>query len=195
MNMTTQEQAYINGFVKRASEYGVDQHTAIELLKSAGLLSELVGQYNPINHLGTIPAVALAALTKTRTDEEQHKADKHGLRNLVIPGVSSYNILKRIGHQRRKTKEREEQEKGQAKLKKHAGSFPIRPAKVRKGLKQPVNLGNAGTINETGLHVPHDQGRYLDSILHMKPSPKVESHLANLHNQFDIDDIVDSLSH
>lgn len=126
MNMTTTEQAYINGFVKRASEYGVDQHTAIELLKSAGLLSELVGQ---------------------------------------------------------------------AKLKKHAGSFPIRPAKVRKGLKQPVNLGNAGTINETGLHVPHDQGRYLDSILHMKPSPKVESHLANLHNQFDIDDIVDSLSH
>jgi len=33
--MTTQEQAYINGFVKRASQYGVPADTAIELLKQA----------------------------------------------------------------------------------------------------------------------------------------------------------------
>ena len=34
--MNTQQQAYINGFVKRASEYGINQNEAIELLKSAG---------------------------------------------------------------------------------------------------------------------------------------------------------------
>lgn len=30
------EQAYIEGFVKRASEYGFSEHEAIELLKQAG---------------------------------------------------------------------------------------------------------------------------------------------------------------
>jgi hypothetical protein len=34
-NMNTQEQAYIEGFVKRASEYGFSYNEAIELLKSA----------------------------------------------------------------------------------------------------------------------------------------------------------------
>jgi hypothetical protein len=33
--MNTQQQAYIEGFVKRASEYGLNQSEAIELLKSA----------------------------------------------------------------------------------------------------------------------------------------------------------------
>jgi len=33
--MNTQEQAYINGFVKRASEYGFGYNEAVELLKSA----------------------------------------------------------------------------------------------------------------------------------------------------------------
>jgi hypothetical protein len=35
--MTTQEQAYITGFVKRANEYGFDNHEALELLKQAGV--------------------------------------------------------------------------------------------------------------------------------------------------------------
>lgn len=33
--MNTQEQAYINGFVKRASEYGLTSHEALALLKEA----------------------------------------------------------------------------------------------------------------------------------------------------------------
>jgi hypothetical protein len=33
--MSTQEQAFINGFVKRAMEYGFDQNEAIHLLKQA----------------------------------------------------------------------------------------------------------------------------------------------------------------
>ena len=33
--MNTQEQAYINGFVKRASEYGLNSHEALALLKAA----------------------------------------------------------------------------------------------------------------------------------------------------------------
>jgi hypothetical protein len=37
--MNTQQQAYINGFVKRASEYGLNQYEAIELLKSSAFAS------------------------------------------------------------------------------------------------------------------------------------------------------------
>jgi hypothetical protein len=33
--MNIQEQAYIEGFVKRAAEYGVDENQAIEMLKEA----------------------------------------------------------------------------------------------------------------------------------------------------------------
>lgn len=33
--MSTQEQAFVNGFVKRAAAYGYDSNIAIELLKSA----------------------------------------------------------------------------------------------------------------------------------------------------------------
>ena len=40
--MSTQ-QAYINGFVKRASEYGLDQNQAVELLKQAGPISTGTG--------------------------------------------------------------------------------------------------------------------------------------------------------
>lgn len=39
---TQQQQAYLEGFVKRASEYGFDQEEAVELLKSA--YSDLGGQ-------------------------------------------------------------------------------------------------------------------------------------------------------
>jgi hypothetical protein len=35
-SMTTEEQAYINGFIKRANEYGLSELQAIELLKQAG---------------------------------------------------------------------------------------------------------------------------------------------------------------
>jgi hypothetical protein len=41
--MNTQQQAYINGFVKRASEYGLNHNEAIELLKEAD--SSWLGRY------------------------------------------------------------------------------------------------------------------------------------------------------
>ena len=40
--MTHQQQAYINGFVKRASQYGFTDHEAVELLKQSGVLGDLV---------------------------------------------------------------------------------------------------------------------------------------------------------
>ena len=43
MNTQTQQQAYINGFVKRAAEYGLDQNQAVELLKQAGPISTGTG--------------------------------------------------------------------------------------------------------------------------------------------------------
>jgi len=76
--MNEQEQAFVEGFVKRASEYDIDQNTAIEMLKNAGLTDVRLGQPAP------------------------------------------------------------------------------------KGLKFPVNLGaRKGTINELGLHEPHDIGAEL----------------------------------
>jgi hypothetical protein len=38
--MNTQQQAYIEGFVKRAAEYGLSQNEAIELLKSSGVVDQ-----------------------------------------------------------------------------------------------------------------------------------------------------------
>ena len=35
------EQSYINGFVKRASEYGLGQREAIELLKQSGFFGDM----------------------------------------------------------------------------------------------------------------------------------------------------------
>lgn len=58
------QQAYINGFVKRANEYGVSSSDAIDLLKTAGLWDSLkarfkspslydAGKVNPLKvHLG-----------------------------------------------------------------------------------------------------------------------------------------------
>jgi len=45
--MTTQEQAYIEGFVKRASEYGFNQNEAVELLKYAQPAPFSEVQYSP----------------------------------------------------------------------------------------------------------------------------------------------------
>jgi hypothetical protein len=111
--MNTVEQAYINGFVKRASEYGYNEQQAFELLKNAG-----------------------------------------------------YKVKSR----------------------------PAAPAP--KGLKHPVNLGKGkGSVNELGLHTPHDKGGYLSRIANSSSNPKIEARMDKLKNQNDIDDIVDSLSH
>jgi hypothetical protein len=49
--MTQQEQAYINGFVKRASEYGFAKDEAVELFKSAGNYTS--SYFSPYRHLDT----------------------------------------------------------------------------------------------------------------------------------------------
>ena len=43
-NMNTQEQAYINGFVKRAAEYGLTQEQAISIYKQALVSPVLMGK-------------------------------------------------------------------------------------------------------------------------------------------------------
>jgi hypothetical protein len=54
--MTTQEQAYINGFVKRASEYGLNQNEAIELLKQA--YGPMGGSFGAYGGMGVQPGVS-----------------------------------------------------------------------------------------------------------------------------------------
>jgi hypothetical protein len=62
--MNTPEQAFINGFLKRAAEYGVDQQTAINLLKE----SELIGKQHKldVDKDGKIEASDLAILRKKK---------------------------------------------------------------------------------------------------------------------------------
>jgi len=58
--MNTQQQAYIEGFVKRASQYGFNYNEAIELLKQAALTAD---QHKlDVNHNGKIEASDLKAL-------------------------------------------------------------------------------------------------------------------------------------
>lgn len=103
--MTNQEYAFVEGFVKRASEYGLSDQQAIELLKSADITSELGGTIlNPLNAVAA-PFAALRALsTPTRSDEEQLNADSIGqeerLKQVLLPGSAPYNLFKRFGHAR-----------------------------------------------------------------------------------------------
>ena len=69
-----------------------------ELDKLAGVTSEYASGINPLNILGGPIGGLAAALTPTRTDEEQEEAGTSGLSNLLIPGVGQYNYMKRLGH-------------------------------------------------------------------------------------------------
>lgn len=68
-----------------------------ELQKLSGINSEIAGIFNPINHIGSIPAALAALATPTRTAKDQDDAEERGISNILIPGVSTYNLLKRIG--------------------------------------------------------------------------------------------------
>ena len=46
-HMNTQEQAYINGFLKRASEYGLSKEQAIAIYKQAMVEPSLMGKKAP----------------------------------------------------------------------------------------------------------------------------------------------------
>ena len=47
-HMNTQEQAYINGFLKRASEYGLSEEQAIAIYKQAMVEPSLMGKKTPM---------------------------------------------------------------------------------------------------------------------------------------------------
>jgi len=66
--------------------------------KEAGVYSEAFGSVlNPLSVLSAYPAGALAALTRTRTLDEQAKADRETWKNFLIPGRATYNSWKRLG--------------------------------------------------------------------------------------------------
>jgi delta 1-pyrroline-5-carboxylate dehydrogenase len=91
--------------------------------KQAGVASEVTGTLlNPFNTLsgtlGTTGGALAAAATKTRTDEEQEKADKKMLSNLLVPGVAPYNLFKRYGHSKAHERKEKEERKHHNKEKK-----------------------------------------------------------------------------
>lgn len=56
--MNTQEQAYINGLVKRAAEYGLTQEQAISIYKQALVSPELMGKKTAMKP--TVPTKPIA---------------------------------------------------------------------------------------------------------------------------------------
>jgi hypothetical protein len=62
--MNTQQQAYINGFVKRASEYGLNQNEAIELLKQSADAPPVVNTGTATSTPPAAPAPAPVAPAK-----------------------------------------------------------------------------------------------------------------------------------
>jgi hypothetical protein len=65
--------------------------------KAAGWKSEIAGMLNPVNMVAGYPAAALAAVTPTRTLDEQAAADEEVLANIFVPGRNVYNMWKRTG--------------------------------------------------------------------------------------------------
>lgn len=92
------QQAYINGFVKRAAEYGFSENDAVEMLKSARLTSEFASVLNPLNLISAPFGALAAAVTPTRSDEEQDEAHSEGWENMLLPGRGVYNLFKRQGN-------------------------------------------------------------------------------------------------
>ena len=69
--MTVQQEAYINGFVKRANQHGLSDYQAIELLKESGALGDLVtsagnAYNNYVNSKNTPSAADLVANQNAR---------------------------------------------------------------------------------------------------------------------------------
>jgi hypothetical protein len=96
--MNTQ-QAYINGFVKRASEYGLTQNEAIELLKSAG--PRLApGVQDPEGFLSAkLPQFPSKALAVDRTPSIVSSPLRH------VPGTADFdnNLIQKLQHYGKQT--------------------------------------------------------------------------------------------
>jgi len=78
----TNEQAYINGFVKRAAEYGFNENEAIALLKNAGMnMKALTSAVAPVKTLKD--TVMKAAPIQRLTDTVAKTAPVQKLTNVV----------------------------------------------------------------------------------------------------------------
>ena len=91
--MTT-EQAYINGFVKRANEHGFTDNEAIEILKEAGLP---ISRKSPkkVKRTGVGPRKA-KPVRGERMESRQSNAIKGALTGLLGGGVGGYYAGKEI---------------------------------------------------------------------------------------------------
>ena len=96
--MTTQEQAYINGFVKRAAEHGYSDVQAIELLKESGLGDMVDGAKNWVkSKRSPAPELSENDMARKAIDDkiEKLKARRYTvmnpLVNSVAPSLSIYN--------------------------------------------------------------------------------------------------------
>jgi len=94
--MNTQ-QAYINGFVKRANEYGYSDNQAIELLKHAGLMDTMAAKLAPISDKlkdFMTPRTTIENFSSLQPDStyQFYKGDKR-LPNPLPPGMSANENL------------------------------------------------------------------------------------------------------
>lgn len=68
--MTAQQQAYVNGFVKRAAEYGFSDHEALSILKKA---SEELGPFDAERAADMLGAeMKLKALARNKEEHPYH---------------------------------------------------------------------------------------------------------------------------
>jgi len=113
-------EAFINGFVKRAADYGVSEAEAIEILEKQAI----IGPAFDIANLG-VPS-GLGALIGRYGDMDEYEAEKvhhtpYGLgKGLLIPGYTGYHIgrkyksdhvLRKNLIEKRKQKRKTEEEK------------------------------------------------------------------------------------
>jgi hypothetical protein len=106
--MTAQEQAYINGFVKRAGEYGLSRGEAIELFKSAspetlamspGARTAAQAAGNPLKKVAPAPPDGVSAASAADTKKYKlpstpsSTAPNYGEANdrKMQPGQRAYN--------------------------------------------------------------------------------------------------------
>jgi hypothetical protein len=115
------EQAFINGFVKRAADYGVSEAEAIEILEKQAI----IGPMYDIGNLG-VPS-AIGALIGRYNDMDEDEAEEvhrtpYGLgKGLLIPGYTGYHIGRKykadhvlrenLGEKRKQKRKTEEEKK------------------------------------------------------------------------------------
>ena len=124
------DQAFINGFVKRASDYGVAPAKAIEILEKQAI----IGPLWEISNLGAPSAIGALIGRYGGMDEDKAEEVHHtpyGLgKGLFIPGYTGYHI----GRQRKSDQVLREKKKNETKDLKATDDF-----KKEKKEKLPSN--------------------------------------------------------